>query len=414
MRQVVITGLGIVSAVGNDPATFFANLMAGRSGIARLRGDAAGLPGAPVAAQVEFDPAAHFPEAQIGTLDRFSQFALVAAAQAITDAGLHLATEDRTRTGVSLGTGLGGAHTIEDGYRALHARGASAVRPLTVLMAMNTAGASQIAMKHGLTGPNMTISTACSSAAVAIGEACRLIRHGYADVMIAGGAEALLTEGTLAAWAALRTLARVDADDPAASCRPFSRDRSGLVLGEGAAIVVLEAVDHALARGAPVHAELIGFGMSNDVRHIAHPSVEGQVRAMRAALADAAVSPREIDYLNAHGTATLVGDRVETAAIKEVFGDHAYRMPISSTKAVHGHMMGATAAAEFMAAVLAITQRAVPPTANLRLPDPECDLDYVADGGRTELAVRTVMSNSFAFGGSSAVLVARAFEPVQP
>ena len=279
---------------------------------------------------------------------------------------------------------------------------------MTVLMAMNTAGASQIAMKHGLTGPNMTISTACSSAAVAIGEACRLIRHGYADVMIAGGAEALLTEGTLAAWAALRTLASVDADDPAASCRPFSRDRSGLVLGEGAAIVVLEAADRALARGAPVHAELIGFGMSNDVHHIAHPSVEGQVRAMRAALADAAIAPREIDYLNAHGTATLVGDRVETAAIKEVFGDHAYRVPVSSTKAVHGHMMGATAAAEFIAAVLAIKQRAVPPTANLRVPDPECDLDYIPNESRKK-NVEFAVCSSIAFGAKNSAIVLKAY-----
>lgn len=410
MRKVAITGLGIVSAVGNDPATFFNNLLAGRSGVARLQGSAAWQSGAYIAAQVRFDPAAHFPEPEIGTLDRFSQFALVAAAQAIADAGLRLATEDCTRIGVSLGTGLGGAQTIEDGYRALYVRGASAVRPLTVLMAMNTAGASQIAMKHALKGPNMTISTACSSAAVAIGEACRLIRHGYADVMIAGGAEALLTEGVMMAWDALRTLASVDADDPAASCRPFSKDRSGLVLGEGAAIVVLEALDHAVARSASIHAELIGFGLSNDVRHIARPSIEGQVRAMRAALADAGVPLQEIDYINAHGTATQVGDRVETAAIKEVFGDHAYRVPISSTKAVHGHMMGATAAAEFVASVLAITCRAVPPTANLRVPDPECNLDFVADGGRHDVPIRTVMSNSFAFGGSSAVLVARAFE----
>jgi 3-oxoacyl-[acyl-carrier-protein] synthase II len=412
MRKVAVTGLGIVSAVGNDPATFFANLMAGRSGIARLPGGAGGPPGTQVAAQVAFDPAAHFSELEAGALDRFSQFALVAAAQAIADAGLQLAGEDCTRIGVCLGTGLGGAQTIDDSYRALHGRGAAAVRPLTVLMAMNTAGASQIALKHALTGPNMTVSTACSSAAVAIGEAMRMIRHGYADVMVAGGTEALLTEGALTAWGALRTLANVDADDPAASCRPFSKDRSGLVLGEGAAIVVLEALEHAVARGASVHAELTGFGLSNDVRHIARPCVEGQVRAMHAALADAGVAPQQIDYLNAHGTATQVGDRVETAAIKQVFGDHAYRMPVSSTKAVHGHMMGATGAAEFIAAVLAITQRAVPPTANLRVPDPECDLDYVADGGRPGVDVRTVMSNSFAFGGSSAVLVARAFEPV--
>jgi len=410
VRKVAVTGLGVVCAVGNDPASFFDSLMAGRSGIAGLP-CAAGARGATrVAAQVAFDPTAHFPEPELATLDRFSQFARVAAAQAIADAGLCLAQEDRTRIGVSLGTGLGGACTIEDGYRALYGRGAAAVRPMTVLMAMNTAGASQIALKYALEGPNLTYSTACSSGGIAIGEACRLIRHGYADVMIAGGAEALLTEGALVAWDALRTLARVDAADPAASCRPFSRDRSGLVLGEGAAIVVLEASERALARGAPIHAELIGFGSANDIRHIARPSIEGQVRSMRAALADAGVAPGNIDYINAHGTATQVGDRVETAAIKEVFGDHAYRVPVSSTKAVHGHMMGATAAAEFVAAVLAITRRSVPPTAHLRAADPDCDLDYVAEGGRCGLPIRTAMSNSFAFGGSSAVLVARGFD----
>ena len=412
MRKVAITGLGIVSPVGHDLASFFDSLMAGRSGIGLLpSGDAQPAlerNAAQVAAVVEFDPARHFPATECATLDRFSQFARVAAAQAVADARLQLDTEDRTRVGVCLGTGMGGARTIEDAYLALHRRGANSVRPLTVPMAMNTAAASHIALAHSIEGPNLTYSTACSSSAVAIGEASRLVRHGYADVVIAGGTEALLTDGVMRAWDALRTLAEVDRDNPARSCRPFSKDRSGLVLGEGAAIVVLEAMDRALARGAPVRAELLGYGAAGDVQHITRPSVRGQARAMGAALADAGVAPGEIDYINAHGTATIVGDRVETAAIKEVFGERAGCVPVSSTKALHGHMMGATAAAEFIAALLAIEHAAVPPTAHLRVRDPDCDLDYVAEGGRRGLRIRTVMSNAFAFGGSGAVLVARA------
>jgi len=407
MRRVVVTGIGILSSVGNDPASFFDSLLCGRSGVVPLGGEGP-REARRVGARVAFDPLDHFDPTRAAAIDRFSQFALVAAAQAIGDARLVLPLADRSRIGVAMGTGLGGAQTIDASYLTLHRHGSRAVRPLTVPMAMNAAGASHIARAHGLEGPNLTFSTACSSSAVAIGEALRAIRHGYVDVMIAGGAEALLTDGVLTAWEAMRVLAPLDVDDPGGSCRPFSGDRAGLVLGEGAAFVVLEAADHASARGARCRAEIMGYGATNDPAHLVRPSIDGQARAMKAALADARLAPGDVDCINAHGTAMPAGDRVETAAIKCVFGERAYRIPVSATKSMHGHMMGATAAAELIATVLSIEHDAVPPTANLRVPDPECDLDYVAEGARIHAGVQTAMTNSFAFGGSSGVLIVRA------
>jgi 3-oxoacyl-[acyl-carrier-protein] synthase II len=275
---------------------------------------------------------------------------------------------------------------------------------------MNNAAAGHISIDHGLRGPSFTYSTACSSSAIAIGEAYRAIRHGYVDAAIAGGAESLLTLGTIRAWEALRTLAVTDTQDPAASCRPFSKDRTGLVLAEGAGMLVLETLDRASRRGARIHAEVIGYGAASDASHLTRPGEEGQVRAIRLALADAGSSPDEIDYINAHGTATLAGDVIETLAIKKVFGERAAHIPVSSTKSMHGHLMGAVGAVEFIASIMAIGRGAVPPTANLRVPDPECDLDYVPNIGRPGVAVRTVMSNSFAFGGSNAVLIGRSFD----
>jgi 3-oxoacyl-[acyl-carrier-protein] synthase II len=302
---------------------------------------------------------------------------------------------------------MGGAATTEGGYVALYRENADRLQPYTVLMAMNNAAASWVALEHGLEGPSLTFSTACSSSAVAIGEAARQISCGEADIMLAGGTEAPLTYGTMKAWESLRTLAVEDADDASTSCRPFSKDRTGFVLGEGAAILVLEEKDRALRRGAAIYGELIGYSLSTDSSHMTRPSAEGQIRAMRSALEDAAISPDAIDYINAHGTATVQNDAVETAAIKQVFGSRAYHVPVSSTKSMHGHLLGAAGAVEFLIAVLALKYQAVPPTANLRIPDPTCDLDYVPNEGRTAVNIRTVMSNSFAFGGTSAVLIAR-------
>lgn len=406
IRRVAVTGLGIVSPLGNTPDEFFSGLMAGKSGIGRLKADFVDRLDTKIAAQCEFDALAHFGKHKSSTLDRVSQFALYAASQAIADAGLDLESEDKSRIGVYLGTGMGGAASVEEGYVRLYRDGAERLKPFTVLMAMNNAAASAIGLEYGLTGSNLTFSTACSSSSVSIGEAFQQVRHGYADVMLAGGAEALLTFGTIKAWEALRALASEDKDDPAASCKPFAGNRTGLVLGEGAAIVVLEDMERAKARGARIYAELSGYGSGNDCSHITQPSPEGQARAIRAALQCAGLKPEDIGYINAHGTATPLNDPAETAAIKLAFGEHAPKIPVSSTKSMHGHIMGATAAVEFVACVQALRNGAVPPTMNLNTPDPACDLDYVPNKGRTNVPLRHVMSNSFAFGGTSGVLIA--------
>jgi 3-oxoacyl-[acyl-carrier-protein] synthase II len=271
---------------------------------------------------------------------------------------------------------------------------------------MTSAPASWISIEHGLLGPSLTFSTACSSSSVAIGEAARRIQSGDLEVMIAGGAEAPLTFGVLRAWEAMRTLATEDTDNPSASCRPFSLNRSGLVLGEGAAFVVLEEWQHAVERGAPIRAELTGYGLTSDATHITRPSVQGQARAMQAALACAGLAPGKIDYINAHGSATPQNDATETQAIKQVFGERAYSIPVSSTKSIHGHLLGAAGALEFVIAVICLERRMVPPTMHLDIPDPACDLDYVAGAARHDVDLRAVMSNSFAFGGTNAVLIA--------
>jgi 3-oxoacyl-[acyl-carrier-protein] synthase II len=405
-HRVAITGLGVVAPPGSTPQEAFASVVAGRSTIHRLPQDwAAGL-ATPLGATASFDGAAHHPPARLRMLDRVAQLALAAAADALRDAGLDLAGEDATRCGAFVGTGMGGAATTDDGYAAVYARRSGRVAPYSVLAAMNNAAAAWLGIEYGLAGPNLTFSTACSSSAVAIGEAARRIRHGEVDVMLAGGAEAPLTYGVLRAWEALRTLATPDPCDAAASCRPFARTRTGLVLGEGAAFVVLESVAHARARGAVPYAELAGYGLATDREHITRPSVAGQAAAMRAALADAVLPPGVVDYVNAHGTGTAQNDAVETAALKAVLGPRAHAVPVSSTKAVHGHLLGAAGALEFLLTVLALRHGTVPPTMHLDVPDPECDLDYVADGARHGLALRTAMSNSFAFGGTNAVLLA--------
>lgn len=409
MKRVVVTGMGIVSPLGKNPTDFFRHLMAGKSGVGEIASDFSDRLAVKVAAQVDFDPREYFSKMRSAELDRCSQFALVAASQAIGDAGLDVGICGRQRIGIYLGTGMGGASTIDETYALLYREGKTGVRPFTVPMAMNNAAASQIAKEHGFQGPNVTISSACSSSTIAIGEAYRLIKHGYADCMLAGGSEALLTYGTIKAWEALKVLAAGDRDDPARSCKPFSKDRSGLVLGEGAGAVVLEDADRAIKRGARIYGELTGYRCSNDPHLIVAPSADGCAHAIAGALEEAGIAASDVDYINAHGTATLVGDRVETEAIKRVFGEAAYRVPISSTKSMHGHMMGATGAVEFIAAILAIVHGAVPPTANLKYPDPDCDLDYVPEIGRDGLKIRAAMSSSFAFGGSNAVLIVRAF-----
>ncbi len=403
MQRVAITGLGVIASLGRSVEELFTALVAGRSGVRRL---AAGL-NSPIGAAIEFDGSAHFEAPRLRILDRVSQLALVAATQAIENARLDFGLERRDRCGVCVGTGMGGAETTEQGYHTLYVERSDRIKPYSVLAAMTNAAASWIGIDHGLCGPNLTYSTACSSSAVAIGEAARRIMCGDADIMIAGGAEAPLTSGVLHAWGAMRTLATPDPVDPSSSCRPFSRTRTGLVLGEGAAFVALEDWDHAMARGAAIHAELSGYGLTTDVAHITRPSVQGQAGAMRAALASAHLHPDAIDYVNAHGTGTTQNDIVETAAIKQVFGARAYRMPVSSTKSMHAHLLGAAGALEFLISVTCLERGIVPPTMHLDSPDAACDLDYVPGKARSGVSLRAVMSNSFAFGGTNAVLIAQ-------
>ena len=407
MKPVAVTGVGVVSPLAIGARHFFEALLAARSGVRRLEVPFAQRLATRIGAPVDFDAAAHFPAPRARTLDRVSQFALAATAEALAQAHGALDGLDRRRAGVAMGTGMGGAETTDEGYRTLYAEGSDRLKPFTVLMAMNNSAAAWVGLDHGLQGPNLTYSTACSSSSVAIGEAARRIASGEADVMLAGGAEAPLTLGTLKAWEALKTLATEDPADPGASCKPFSKDRSGLVLGEGAAMVVLEDAQRARRRGAEILGYLVGYGLATDAAHITRPSVEGQARTMRLALDDAGLDLDAIGYVNAHGTGTAANDAVETAALKEVFGARAHATPVSSTKSLHGHLLGAAGALELVASLLAARARVLPPTAHLRASDPECDLDYVPNIARRVERVDAVMSSSFAFGGTNAVLVAR-------
>jgi len=404
-KRVVVTGIGVISPLGNDPDTMFSALTEGRSGIREIVTEGSKGPHTSIGASAEFDPA-NYLQQKPDSLDRVSQFTIAAAAMAVKDAGITFTDDNRNRSGVSFGTGMGAANALEETFVQLLLRDPNRVKPLTVLKVMNNASAGHVAIQHGLAGPDLTYSCACSSSSVSIGEAFRQIRHGYADVMIAGGAEAPLTFGFFKSWEAMHILAIPDPANPSASCRPFSKTRSGLVLGEGAAMVILEEREAALHRGAKIYGEIIGYGSSNDHLHITKPSVDGQAQAMSLALADAGIAAEEIDYVNAHGTATVLNDVTETRAIKKVFGDRAYKLPVSSTKSMHGHLLGGAGALEFAIALMAMQHRAVPPTANLDVPDPECDLDYVPGLGRRDQDIRCVMSNSFAFGGTNAVLIA--------
>jgi 3-oxoacyl-[acyl-carrier-protein] synthase II len=410
-RRVVITGLGVFSPVGKSPSEFFDNLMAGRSGISVSQAGFADKLSIRISAQVrDYNPADYFSKIKLTGIERFSQFALIAAEQAVQDAQLLLSEQEFNRAGVYMGSAMGGASTLEEGYVEVFQQDNPRIKPLSVLLGMNNAAASHLSLAYHLQGANITFATACASSAIAIGEAYRKIKDGYADVMLAGGSESLLTHAVIKAWEALRTLAREDEFDPAASCKPFAKDRSGLVLGEGAAVLVLEDAERAVQRGAHIYAEIAGYDCSSDACHISRPDFIGQSRAILGALHSAGMQPQDIHYINAHGTATQAGDIEETKAIKHSMGEHAYRVPVSSTKSMHGHLMGATGAVEFMAAVLSLKHQAIPPTINLHQSDPDCDLDYVPNLGRRGVELNAVMSNSFAFGGTNAVLIAKRFE----
>jgi nodulation protein E len=401
MRRVVITGMGTISALGRNTTEFAGALRAGRSGIAPIQSaDTSNLRFQNGAEVQSYSYHPYFEDRRADFIDRFAQFAVIAAREAVQDAGIEWTPELRETAAIVTGSCVGGQSTEDAGFVDLYQRGQNRVHPLTIPKTMANAGASHISMEFGITGPSFTISTACSSAGHAIGQAYWMLRSGATDLALTGGSEAPFSLGILKAWEAMRV---VSPD----TCRPFSKDRRGMILGEGAAMLVLEPLEIAQARGARIHAEIVGVGMSADACHITQPSVDGAARAMRAALRDARLVPGQIGYINAHGTATAANDVTEVAAIRAVFGDHAAKLAISSTKSMHGHALGAVAALEAVATTLALRDGVLPPTANYQAPDPDCDLDVIPNQAR-DLRVEYALSNSFAFGGLNAVLALRA------
>jgi len=402
-RRVVITGIGAISALGRSRVEFWNALAAGRSGIAPLEGIPVPLRFANGAQIHGYDPAAYFDPKEVDLLDRFAQLGAIAAREAAADAGISELLKKgaalRARTAILTGCCVGGQETEDRQFEELYRNSNPRVPPMTIPRIMGNAAASRIALELGVTGPVYNISTACSSSNHAIGNAFWMVRGGGADMAVAGGSEAVFSLGFLKAWEAMRV---VSPD----TCRPFSKDRRGMILGEGGAMLILESLEAARARGARIYAEIAGFGMSSDANHLTQPSSEGPARAMRAALLDAGATPEQVGYINAHGTGTLVNDPTEAAAIRGVFGAHADKLAVSSTKSMHGHALGAAGALEAVATVLALEHGLLPPTANFTEPDPACDLDVIPNLARAA-QVEWAMSNSFAFGGLNAVLLFR-------
>ncbi|MBI3002782.1 MAG: beta-ketoacyl-ACP synthase II [candidate division NC10 bacterium] len=410
-RRVVVTGLGAVSPIGTGVESFWEALKAGVSGVGRItRFDPTGFD-CQIAAEVKgFDPLNWVEKKDARKMDTFIHYAIAAAAMAVEGAQLKVTEEDQGRVGVLIGTGMGGIPILVEEQKRLLERGPGRVSPFFIPSIITNLASGWISIAYGAKGPNSCVSTACATGNHAIGDSFRIIQRGEADVMIAGGTEAVIVPLTIAGFAVMRALSTRN-DEPARASRPFDKDRDGFVMGEGAGVVILEALETAVRRGAPILAEVIGYGMSADAHHITAPAPEGQgaVRSMQAALEDGGVRPDEVDYINAHGTSTPYNDRNETQAIKRLFGAHASRLAVSSTKSMTGHLLGAAGGIEAVATVLTLRRGILPPTINYETPDPDCDLDYVPNKPR-EASVRVALSNSFGFGGTNATLVFRAAE----
>jgi len=407
-RRVVVTGLGCISPVGNTVAEAWSNLIAGQSGIGPItRFDASAMSCRIVGEVKNFDLESYISAKEARTMDRFIHYGIAAAAQAIQDAGLPsgdaLGEEEACRTGVVIGSGIGGLPLIEDTHIEYVARGARRISPFFVPASIINMISGHVSMRHGFKGPNLAVVTACTTGLHSIGEAGRLIEYGDADVMIAGGSEGTVSPLGVGGFAAMRALSTRN-DDPTAASRPWDKDRDGFVLGEGAGVMVLEEYEHAKARGAKIYAELSGYGMSSDAGHMTAPSMDGPRRAMINAMRNAGIHADQIDYLNAHGTSTPLGDINETNAIKAALGDHAYKTVVSSTKSMTGHLLGGAGGIESVFTVLALHHQKVPPTINLVNPDPECDLDYCANTAR-DLKIDVALKNNFGFGGTNGSLV---------
>ena len=410
-KRVVVTGIGVFSPIGNNADEYWDSLSHGRGGIGRLTA----FDPSPFTSQIggevkNFDPGQYMDSKQAKRMDRFCQLGVAAAKLALEDSGLELEKEDPNRIGVYVGSGIGGLTTIEQQHKIFLEKGPSRVSPLLIPMMLIDLLPGQIAMLFGLKGPNLSIVTACATSAHCIGDAMWAIRNGMADVIVAGGAEASTTELGLAGFCSMKALSTRN-DQPEKASRPFDKERDGFVIAEGSGILVLEELERAKSRGARIYGEVIGYGCSADAHHLTAPAPggEGAARSMKMAMESARIAPDQIDYINAHGTSTPLNDKFETMAIKTAFGERAYKVPVSSTKSMHGHLLGAAGGVEIAACLLAIKNNLIPPTINYEYPDPECDLDYVPNQAR-EAEVKVAMSNSFGFGGHNATVVVKRLE----
>lgn len=411
-NRVVITGIGAITPIGIGKDDFWQALLAGKSGIGRItRFDAAEY-SAQIAGEVkDFDPSAYIDKKEAKRMDRYAQFAVAATKMALEDGNVDLEKEDRERVGVIIGTGIGGIETLHSQYKALFDKGPGRISPFFIPMMIGNMAAGQTSIMFGLNGPSSCVVTACATGTDSIGEAFRLIQYGEADMMVAGGTEAGISQAAVAGFAAMKALCTDHNDDPEKASRPFDKNRSGFVMSEGAGVVILEELGHAVKRGAHIYAEVVGYGRNSDAYHITSPSPGGveAAKCMQAALRDAGLAPEDIDYINAHGTSTHLNDSTETQAIKSVFGEHAYKLSVSSIKSMTGHLLGAAGGAECIATALAIENSILPPTINYETPDEGLDLDYVPNQAR-EKAVRAALSNSLGFGGHNASLVLKKYE----
>lgn len=406
-KRIVVTGMGCVSPLGNDVETTWQNAVQGKSGVSHITLFDPAEQKVKIAAEVKgFDPVGMFGQRAARKMDRFTQFALATCQQAVLDARLSITDENRHRIGVVIGSGIGGIGTLYEQFKVMQDAGPQRVSPFLIPMMLPDSAAGTVAIELGIRGPNMAVVTACATGTNAIGEAAALIRRGDADVVLAGGTEAAIVPITMSGLAVMNAMSTRN-DWPETASRPFDRERDGFVMGEGSTVLVLESDEHARARGATILAEISGYGTTNDAYHITHPAHngEGAAHCMRRALQDAGLTIGEIGYINAHGTSTPLNDKSETAAIKTVFGERAYNIPISSTKSMTGHLLGASGALEALFCVRAFAENILPPTINYEHPDPECDLDYVPNFARRVEHLDHVMSNSFGFGGHNATVI---------
>ncbi|MDD5006036.1 MAG: beta-ketoacyl-ACP synthase II [Candidatus Omnitrophica bacterium] len=410
-RRVVITGLGIISPLGNNIATMWDALLKGKSGVSKITAFDASKFDSQIAGEVkDFDPLKYFTLKESKRMERFVQFGVAATKQAVEDSGINISKEDPYRVGVLVGSGVGSLHMMQEQCRNYESKGPSRISPFMIPMLIVNEAAGNISIVFGAKGPNSCVATACATGNHAIGDAFRIIQHGYADAMIAGGTESCITPMGIGGFCSLKALSCRN-NEPEKASRPFDKDRDGFIMAEGAGIVILEELEHAKKRGAKIYAEIVGYGMTGDAYHITapNPSGESSAKAMEFAMKDANLKPEDIQYINAHGTSTQLNDKIETKAIKMSFNAHARKVAISSTKSMTGHLIGAAGGVEFVFSVLAIRDNIVPPTINLEHPDPECDLDYVPNIAR-QMKVTAVMSNSLGFGGHNASLVIQKFK----